>query len=417
VIFAHYIAEVAFLFTQNGNRQTEMEGRDRFFYGLSFAGALAILSSTMAKNPVLAPFARSLGADTALLGIVAAASTLPGILVSLPAGSLSDIFGRRKVIFSAAVVFATAPFLYLLVNDPTALILVRFYHGFATAIFGTVASAAIVDNFPDLKAAKLSFYSSATIIGRSVAPFIGGAVIILTNFNYRDVYWAVALAGVSALIAIVAVYDQGADRGKKERKNAPLGEQLRSIVTDRKVVVASSMEAAQYLAYGAFEVFSIDYALNNHLDPVWWALIGGSQLLVVIFTKPLIGRMSDLHGRNGFIIAGLLACALAVLLFPLTTEPLVLVALSALFGLGFSSVTSSTQALVSDLCVTSGSGSSMGFLHTVMDVGQFAGPLVLAAIIGNNLWYIGGFWFMTIILIIGAVMFAWTFRKSAEQVC
>ncbi|MGE5379358.1 MAG: MFS transporter, partial [Candidatus Saccharibacteria bacterium] len=374
-----------------------MERRDRFFYGLSFAGALAILSSTMAKNPVLAPFARSLGADTALLGIVAAASTLPGILVSLPAGSLSDVLGRRKVIFTAAVVFATAPFLYLFVSDPTMLIAVRFYHGFATAIFGTVASAAIVDNFPDLKAAKLSFYSSATIIGRSLAPFIGGAVIVLTNFNYRDVYWAVALAGVSALIAIVALYNQGTDLGKRGSKSSPLREQVRSIVTDGKVLVASLMEAAQYFAYGAFEIFSIDYALNKGLDPIWWALIGGSQLVVVILSKPVIGRMSDLQGRNRFIVGGLLLCALSVLLFPLSSEPLLLVALSALFGLGFSSVTSSTQALVSDLCVRSGSGSSMGFLHTVMDTGQFAGPIILAAIIGNSLWYLGGFWFMALV--------------------
>jgi MFS family permease len=389
-----------------------MDRRDRFFYGLSFAGALAVLSSTMAKNPVLAPFARSLGADTALLGLVAAASTLPGILVSLPAGSLSDVLGRRKVIYSAALVFATAPFLYLFVTGPAELMAVRFYHGFATAIFGTVASAAIVDNFPDLKAAKLSFYSSATIIGRSLAPFLGGAVIVLTNFDYRDVYWAVGLAGVSALIAIVALYREGEDVGREGARNAPLREQLRSIVTDRQVLVASSMEAAQYLAYGAFEVFSIDYALNAGLEPIWWALIGGGQLLTVILTKPLIGRMSDQHGRNGFIIAGLLACAVAVLLFPLTVEPVLLVVLSALFGLGFSSVTSSTQALVSDLCTRSGSGCSMGFLHTVMDIGQFAGPILTALIIGNGLWYFGGFWFLGAVLMLGAVGFAWTFRPT-----
>ncbi len=393
-----------------------MDRRDRFFYGLSFAGALAILSSTMAKNPVLAPFARSLGADTALLGLVAAASTLPGILVSLPAGSLSDFLGRRKVIYSAAVVFATAPFLYLFVTSPGELMAVRFYHGFATAVFGTVASAAIVDNFPDLKAAKLSFYSSATIVGRGIAPFLGGAVLVFTNFNYRDVYWAVGLAGVSALIAIFAVYREGEDPGEKGPKNAPIREQLRSIVTDRKVLVASSMEAAQYLAYGAFEVFSIDYALNQGLAPVWWALIGGGQLLTVVLTKPLIGRMSDRHGRDRFIIAGLLACAVAVLLFPLTIEPVLLVALSAIFGLGFSSVTSSTQALVSDLSTRSGSGSSMGFLHTVMDIGQFIGPIITALIVGNALWYLGGFWFLAAILVFGAAGFAWTFRPRATRI-
>ncbi|MDW5563099.1 MAG: MFS transporter [Methanomassiliicoccus sp.] len=387
-----------------------MEPRDRFFYGLSFAGALAILSSTMAKNPVLVPFARSLGADTTLLGLIAAASTLPGILVSLPAGSLSDVLGRKRVMYTAAAIFATAPLLYLAVTTPGQLMAVRFYHGFATAIFGTVASAAIVDNFPDLKAARLSFYSSATIIGRGVAPFLGGGIIVLTMGNYRDVYWAVSMAGVAALVAIVAVYGQGRDATGKGRKGAPIMQQLLSIVTDRRVLVASSMEAAQYLTYGAFEVFSVDYAVNHGLDPLWWALIGGAQLVTVVLTKPLMGRLSDRRGRREFIVIGLLVCALGVLLYPLTSEPLILVALSAVFGFGFSSVTSSTQALVSDLCVQSSSGSTMGFLNTIMDVGQFAGPIFISLIIGNALWYLGGFWTMAAVLLAAAALFYWTFR-------
>lgn len=388
-----------------------MEKRDRFFYSLSLAGALAIFSSTMAKNPVLAPFARSLGADTALLGLIAAASTLPGILASLPAGSLSDILGRRKVMYTAGFIFATAPFLYLLVNDPVSLMIVRFYHGFATAIFGTVATAAIVDIFPLEKGARLSFYSAATIVGRGAAPFIGGAIILITNNNYRDVYWAVGLAGISALVALMALYGRTTEDKVRPRRG-PLIDQLRSIITNRPALVASSAEASQYLAYGAFEVFSVDYALHMGLDPLWWALIGGAQLVTVILTKPMVGRISDRKGRNGFIIGGLIACALAVLLFPLTSDGLVLVILSVLFGFGFSCVTSSTQALVSDLCTRSGSGSSMGFLNTVMDCGQFAGPIVTAFIVGNSFWYIGGFWFLAVCLMLGAAVFAAEFRRG-----
>jgi MFS family permease len=79
-------------------------------------GAIAILSSTMSKNPVLNPFADSLGTPDALMGVVAAASTLPGVLISFPAGSLSDRWGRRRVVLASCVVFASAPFLYLAVT-------------------------------------------------------------------------------------------------------------------------------------------------------------------------------------------------------------------------------------------------------------------------------------------------------------
>lgn len=70
----------------------DSKDRDKFFYGLSLAGGLTILSSTMANKPMLPFLSKSLGADAGLLGgLVIAASTILGIFVSLPAGSLSDI--------------------------------------------------------------------------------------------------------------------------------------------------------------------------------------------------------------------------------------------------------------------------------------------------------------------------------------
>ena len=391
-----------------------MEKRERFFYGLSAAGALAILSSTMAKNPILPLFAESLGAEGATLGLIAAASTIPGILISLPAGSLSDRWGRRRVMYLAAAVFATAPFLYLLVDSPEALMAVRFYHGFATAIFGTVANAAIVDAFPDQKAGRLAFYSSSTSVGRSIAPFLGGAILILTNYSYGDVYAVVGLAGVSALLSIVLVYRRdGESKGSQERQT-PLGEQLQSIVSDHKVLVASSVEAVQYFANGAFEFFIVIYAAAAGVSLAYITLITGSQLVTVVLIKPLLGRLSDRAGRRRIIAMGLLLGSVSVLLVPLTANPTILIILSVIFGVGFAAVTSSTQALVSDLCTRSGSGSTMGFLNTIMDIGQAAGPIVTGAVVASSLSFVGGFGLLAMLLLAMAILFSLTFRSRGD---
>ncbi|MCD6593760.1 MFS transporter, partial [Candidatus Bathyarchaeota archaeon] len=156
------------------------DGNQVFFIILCVMGAFAILSSTMSKNPVLNPFAESLGTPEAFMGFVAAASTLPGVLISFPAGSLSDIVGRRKILLVSAVVFASAPFLYTFINSWWQLILVRFYHGFATAIFVPVARAALAEYYPSRRGEKISMFTSATIVGRSIAPFLGGFILSLT---------------------------------------------------------------------------------------------------------------------------------------------------------------------------------------------------------------------------------------------
>ena len=81
------------------------------FLLLCAAGFFDIVELKMAKNPVLPLFAKDLGAREADIGFIAAASTVVGIFTSVPAGALSNLYGRRRVILAAAFVFASAPFL------------------------------------------------------------------------------------------------------------------------------------------------------------------------------------------------------------------------------------------------------------------------------------------------------------------
>src|SRR3972149_1518793 len=151
-----------------------MRKRPSPFILLCLMGGLAIFSSTMAKNPALPLFIRSMGVSVSTVGFIAAASTVVGIVVSLPAGILSDIIGRRRGVLGGPLVFPPAPFLYLILSTPWQLVLVRIYHGFATAILGPVAVAAIADTFEERRGERMAWYSSATMVGGLLAPFVGG---------------------------------------------------------------------------------------------------------------------------------------------------------------------------------------------------------------------------------------------------
>ena len=166
--------------------------RSRIFLTICIIGIFAILSSTMSKNPVLKLFATTLETPEGFwMGFVASASTIPGILISLPAASLSDIFGRRRVLLASAIIFVSAPFLYFLISMWWQLILVRFYHGFATAIFLPVTEASIAELFPGKRGERISLFSSITAIGRGIAPFLGGYILFMTNYSYSTLYLAV----------------------------------------------------------------------------------------------------------------------------------------------------------------------------------------------------------------------------------
>jgi MFS family permease len=115
------------------------------FIALVLIGFFARLSYGMARTPLLALFAKTLGATPAIIGVVVGMSTVTGIFFKAPAGTLSDVYGRRAALFVAAIVFGLMPFAYFFVYDYRLLIAIRFFHGFATAIYGPVAMAVIMD--------------------------------------------------------------------------------------------------------------------------------------------------------------------------------------------------------------------------------------------------------------------------------
>ena len=115
---------------------------------LCAAGFVAYCSYSICRAPLLPLFARELGAGPSLIGFVMGASTLTGVFLKLPAGALSDLFGRRRWLVAGALVFATLPFSYLAVSTLAWLVVLRFLHGSATAIFGPVASASLSDIAP-----------------------------------------------------------------------------------------------------------------------------------------------------------------------------------------------------------------------------------------------------------------------------
>ena len=363
------------------------------FVAIALTGAFAILSSTMSKTPILPLFAKSLGASEVEIGWIAVASTIPGILISMPSGALGDRLGRRKILMASLVVFATAPFLYLMVTGAWGLGAVRFYHGIATAVFGTVALAVIAEQFPEERAMRLSSYSSATIAGRSIAPFLGGLLISVSGYN--AVFVVCGIAGVAAFAIGTRI---APDRREPTAKSADGGtwRDLLAVVRNRAIIATSLTEATQYFAFGAVEAFLA--LLADALGmPAWRVgIVLGAQLVGIVVVKPAMGAVSDRRGRKAVIIPGLAIGALAAGLMPQAASFLELLALSVIFGLGFAAVTSSTSALVADLSAGRGYGTSMGVLRTILDIGQSGGPVVTG-------WVIVHFGYTDAFLVIAAV--------------
>src|SRR4029077_17729931 len=156
----------------------------RIMIMIVLAGAVGRFGYQMARSPVLPLFGHSLGGTGASLGLIVAASTMTGVILKLPAGALSDLWGRRVLLRIGAIFFALPPFLYVFVHSPEALLALRFVHGMATAIYGPVASAVVASLSSRGRAARLGFLASAQDIGSASGPLVGGFVLAWTASYY-----------------------------------------------------------------------------------------------------------------------------------------------------------------------------------------------------------------------------------------
>ncbi|MCJ7469504.1 MFS transporter [Candidatus Bathyarchaeota archaeon] len=383
------------------------------FWSLCLMGGFMILSSTMSKSgSVFNPFSKSLGTPDAWSGLLVSASTIPGILVSLPAASLSDIFGRKRFLLLAGIVFASAPFLYLVITAWWQLILVRFYHGFATAIFVPVAEASIAELFPAKRGERISLFTSATYVGRIIAPTLGGYILFASNNDFHQAYLAVAAAAMAGLLTALPFLARKGQSTPVSRQ--PAGEAIkkmffgwRRLVGNEGMLIVSLIQASQYYVFGAFDYYLADYLINDlKYNTLKQGLFASSVFAVAIFARPSMGRVSDRIGRRIPIVLGSILSALALLTIPYITDFTALMILLVAYGFGFAAVTSSTSPLISELAPKELVGTSMGFLDTMMDVGQTIGGFATGLVFATSLHYVGVFLSFAIVLFLSCTVFA-----------
>ena len=384
------------------------------FLAIMTASLLGRLSYQMARSPVLPRFAESLGAAPELIGVVVAASTVTGVLFKLPAGALSDLLGRRRVMLLGAVFFAVPPFLYPVVEDAGALLALRFVHGFATAIFAPVASAYVAGLGERARGARLGWFASANDLGATAGPLIGGLILFATA-SFAASYLVVGLLGVLAfgLALFVPETEAKPTSGVSLAERATeLRDGLHDVVTTPVVLTAAAVEATMYLGFGAFLGFLPLYARGAGLDDAQIAVVLALQLTVALIAKPLTGNLSDRLGRKPVIVLGLFATAVSLPVIFRIASLAGLLAVVPLLGLGIAAVTPATNALIADLVAARRLGTGMGVFGTIWDVGEAAGP-ILAGILIGQIGYAPSFDAIAVIIAAVAVIFAARVRIAA----
>jgi MFS family permease len=385
----------------------------RSFLLLCTIGVFCFISYNMVRMPVLALFAESLGASPERIGLIVSVSTLTGVLLKLPSGALSDIYGRRLLLHVGVVAFGLPPFVYPFVSDLNVLTGLRFVHGLATAIFAPSALATVAELYKERRGAALGTYTACTQSGALLGPFIGGWLVYASGFP--SAFVTAGLFGCLGIILFFSLRLKPPPPDVKEKSlSAVLADMWKgfaAVARNRKVLITSSTDAAKMIANGALMAFLPLYGVSVGLNPGEVGLLFSIQAITSFLSKPVMGRVSDRVGRQPLILLGLMVCAgTFVLIAQVASFPLLLLLASG-FGFGEAVVSSSSSALVADSSEFKRLGAGMGMQGTIMDIGHASGPL-LAGLLIAHLSYQAAFGIIAGIQVVAACVFWLTMGRS-----
>lgn len=357
--------------------------------------------------------------NPANIGIAVATSTITQVVVQIPVGALIDrIRSKRLLIWMATLCVIIGCLGIAFIPTFPVVIGSQILIGIAGATF-----------LPTVAAITLGLVDRSKFdrrVGRNEAFNHGGNLIAATGAGLIGQF--VARQAIFLLTAAFTVGSSIAVRGirareidyERARGAAESGQysSLRKLLSDRRILFFAISIVLFQLGNSAMltllgQVLEQD-KLFKAVDPVLYMSI--SIIIAQLFMLPaanLSGRLAG-SGRKRVFLVGFAAVPLRGFLFTLWHNPIYLLSLQILDGIGAGIFGVISVLMIADL--TKGTGRfnvTQGMLNTCIGIGNGCSNL-LAGFVANKVGYNAGF--LTLVAIsVGALAFFWFFVPETAQ--
>ena len=352
---------------------------------LTVADFIVRTAYQMGKTPLLPLFAAGLGANATYLGFIVSASTLTGMLLKPLFGILSDRWGRWIWFFIGTLLFTIVPFFYLWIENTQQLFILRLLHGTATAIYGPVTVAWVIEQgkgggrIDNYCAERLGWFGIARSAGYMLGPVLAAA--LLTIFEPEVVFTAIGIFSSIAFLPVILLKKHSFFVRTSKRWRLQFKDAMRSGFQTAEIWFAGLMEFVFYIGLYSAKTFLPLYALQQDIPVLWVGLFFTTQELTHILARPFGGRLSDRKGNLPVISAGMMLAALSMGLIPFATSPQPLLLLAVGFGLAQALIFPSIIALYAQKIDPRHTGAGAGIIGSFKNAGKIAGPIIGGLII------------------------------------
>jgi MFS family permease len=308
-----------------------------------------------------------------VVGIVVAAYPIAETICGPLFGILADRYGRSRWIYIGLTISTITLFAFTLSRNVGFLIIIHALEGIAAAMI-VVSSLAMVTDVSTVsnRGREMGIYDSANLGGYVIGILMAG-ILNHTFSMSASFYFGSILAGIGAILSYKYVKEKSVDI--VHSTSSPL-QTMRFLFTNRR-------SAAIFPIWLAVTIFlGLAVTFRPRLGPslLMSSFLLAGAMLVLAFTQPFFGRLSDKYGRNRLMTLGMLSLlgliGSAIIVVREPASFLFIAPFLAVFGLGSFAFAPAALAWLGDLAPSGGRGMTMGVYSFVISLGTIIGPLL-----------------------------------------
>ncbi len=339
-------------------------------------------------SPVLPLYAKDFGVSAAMVGASISVFGVARMILNIPAGLLSDRFGRRVLLVGGPAITALGSLLSAAARDIWQLLAYRFVAGAGSAMFMTGAMILVADiSTPANRGRMMSLYQGSLLLGVSVGPAVGGLTAELAGLRAPFIVVGVLAAGcaiwalrempetnapptAAADTATSAQVRGGADKGASP---------LPALLTNLSFTLVSLFTFSIFFTRAGSRQTILALQGNEELGMSAGALGGifAMMALLNLVTIGPSGAWADRFGRKRVIVPSSIVAAGALGLFAIAGSIGLFLLAAVLLGIGTGLMGPAPAAYAADVVPAEARGAGMGLYRTYSDIGIVAGPPLL----------------------------------------
>jgi len=299
-----------------------------------FAAGFVTFITLYDVQPLLPVFSREFGVTAALGSLPLSLTTCALAVAMLFAGTISETFGRKRVMVASLLLTSTLAFFTSLTDSFPALLALRLLQGIALAGLPAVAMAYLSEEIaPASLASAIGLYISGNAIG-------GMAGRIFTATMTEWVSWRAALGCIGVFCLILSLYFARALPVSSNFTRRPFAARylFSSLFRQLRDPGLLYLYGISFLVMGSF-VTLYNYITFRLLAPPYslsHSLVSSIFLVYLLgsFSSSMVGHQVELFGRSRMLLLTIGTMMLGALV-TLSQDVSIIIAGIALFTCGF----------------------------------------------------------------------------------